>query len=532
MTKQENVLLVCVATCLSFTKLLMVNMYRSTDYEVHRNWLAITHSLPMDKWYTENTSEWTLDYPPLFAWFEFTLSQFAPLFDSAMLKVSNLNYVSYSSILFHRLTVAAADLLYLKAAYSFCTTCVPGRKVTGTSHPLISDPKVIVGVLLMANFGLFIIDHIHFQYNGFLFGILLYSILSMYQRHYVTSALHFATLLNFKHIFLYIAPAYGIYLLRVYCFKSSTKDGSVLWKTFSIYKFLVLAVIVVCVFGMSFGPFIYLGQLAQVISRLFPFKRGLCHAYWAPNFWALYNMADKALYITGRKLDLVPQSNESAAMTGGLVQEFNHAVLPSIKPLATFILTALFILPSVLHLWNNPIGPKSFLKSLILCGFTSFMFGWHVHEKAILLVIIPLALLAVDNPQYTRHFLFLSITGHCSLLPLIFTQFEQPVLYFGLAAYSIYSWMSLHLVTQTFEVKSSAPAHCLLSKYEKYYLYGLVVVILYYGMGHRLLGLSERLPFLPLLLMSVYTSLGVTYCYIRLYKTVLSESMVKIIKSQ
>jgi len=57
------------------------------------------------------------------------------------------------------------------------------------------------------------------------------------------------------------------------------------------------------------------------------------------------------------------------------------------------------------------------------------MFGWHVHEKAILLVIIPLALLAVDNPQYTRHFLFLSITGHCSLLPLIFTQFGKFFMY-------------------------------------------------------------------------------------------------------
>jgi hypothetical protein len=85
----------------------------------------------------------------------------------------------------------------------------------------------------------------------------------------------------------YMQPAYFIYLLRSYCMTPSGR--------LHVKNFLSLANVVIAIFGVSLGPFILMGQLPQLLSRLFPFTRGLNHAYWAPNVWALVTTADRVL---------------------------------------------------------------------------------------------------------------------------------------------------------------------------------------------------------------------------------------------
>lgn len=228
----------------TIVKLLLVPSYHSTDLEVHRHWLAITHSLPLSQWYTDETSEWTLDYPPFFAYFERFLSMVAHLIDPQIVHLHHgLNYKANSAIYFQRMSVIVSDLFLLYGVYRSTLT-------------LASLKRNLIWLLVIWSPGLLIVDHLHFQYNGFLFGWLLLSLSFLVQGRDVMGGFLFAVLLCFKHLFAVAAPVYFVYLLRHYC-----RGGLV--RGFA--RLSVMGAIVVAVFAAAYGPFVYHGQVGPLI---------------------------------------------------------------------------------------------------------------------------------------------------------------------------------------------------------------------------------------------------------------------------
>lgn len=501
-------------------KLLLIPCYHSTDFEVHRNWLALTHSLPYKEWYFEKTSEWTLDYPPFFAWFEYALSHVARLFDPQMLVISNLNHASFYTILFQRLSVIVSDGVLFYAIIHY----IGGPKYSEFPPENRADAKrrrFILLLLVFSNPGLIIVDHIHFQYNGFLMGLFVLCLSFMRRGQDMRAGITYAVILNFKHIFIYSAPVFFVYLLRHYCFESIEYEfegweqfGDTLEKErkqarqrFTPLNFVKLGLAVISVFALSLGPF--LDQLPQLFSRLFPFNnRGLTHAYWAPNAWALYNTADKAASMARRLL--TGNGVVEASMTGGLVENQTHAVLPSITPSITVLLTLFCMGPMLVVIWKHS-HARLFTPVIVSCQLCSFIFGWHVHEKAILMATIPLSLCMFNSILEARSFLILSTIGNFTLFPLLFQCTETPLKVMLLGFHSVMCFTLLQAEHKKIQKARRINWGGLLSKFDIVYLLFCLVIQGFVSLQPILF---PKWVFLPLMVVSVYSSFAVFYVWL------------------
>ncbi|KAM3139803.1 glycosyl transferase [Paramecium bursaria] len=410
-----------------FIKLMLINLYYSTDFDVHRNWMRLTQE-SIQEWYYDKQSIWTLDYPPLFAYLEYILGKIALLFQI------DINSINQPLIIYQRITVIVTEVLYYFSL---------NQKSTFTKNLLVLMP-----------FGALLIDNIHFQYNGFMYGLLLFSCNRYKKQDYLKASIIFSILLCFKHIYLYVVPAFAFYLLKNCKFTQIIKIG------------------IQCI-GIVFVIFLpFINHIPQILSRLFPFQRGLVHAYWAQNFWSIYCTIDKVI---GKLLGI-----NKANTASGIVQETVFNILPNINAIHTLILISIFC---ILVWKQNNIYQMATISSLIF-----FNFGFHVHEKAIMIPII-LQLSYGKSPLLT--FMASYING-ISLMPLI------PVDQYHIVASIFFIYHIIYCVE--YELK--------FNKYQKLYLL----------VGIPILFSIQIQNYTPLLLHSVYGALFNQYWLYQLNK--------------
>jgi alpha-1,3-glucosyltransferase len=555
----------------SSLKLLLMQSYRSTDFDVHRNWLAVTYQLPLNCWYVDSTSQWTLDYPPLFAYFEALLARVAALLGlhDDLLVLQSAPLQTDSGVLFQRLSVIASDVLLLygvrrmvlalfgaTAAVASSSSSSSSSKSTVTHRKptidLVATNALAVGSLVVFNAGLFLVDHIHFQYNGWLLGLLLLACALAAERRYVMSALAFGALIHAKHLFITLGPVVAVFFLRQYVFAAPNDDDdggdrgadrkSKSWLLLFITALRRLATLVLAlafVACVSFLPFVIAGPcdiggdataaaaatfsttraavaLKQIMARLFPFgERGLVHAYWAPNAYALYSAADLVLArALGRRA--------GGALTSGLVElgAQRMQVLPDVSPLHCSLLTLLAMLPVMLRLWRalsrrrrNDVG-VALLRAVSHASLCAYWFGWHVHEKAILVALTPLLLVAHTGDAMARSVSLLSAVTGASLVPLLVPG-GVGVVCVGAALVAAQHLLA-HLTMLRLRSSSSSS---MLSTLANGYAFGALVLLPLYGtfVHPLLLDARGRWPFVPLLLTSVYCALAIGVVWVALY---------------
>lgn len=344
------------------------------------------------------------------------------------LQVENLEYASFSTVAFQRCSVIATDLVYVLFAYLL--TIYPTSQ-TKSVHDDGSNSGFIPWILLIFNGGLLFVDHIHFQYNGVLMGLFLCSVWFARYNHLVGVVLSFSILVFMKHLFAPLGLVYAGFILKQCLLRdpSNPQLGYDIVRGF--VKLLCLCIIALVIVLLALMPFALQSngkeQLVQIFSRLFPFGRGLVHAYWAPNVWALYCFVDKILSIAKQKLNSGAISNSSIAAgfssTSGLVGDFSMAILPKVTAAHCMALVVLLSIPAVYKVFHDS-SFVQLLRCLVYASLTSFMWGYHVHEKAIVIPWILQTLLCGQSELDALVYILLSASSMAGLFPLLPGKFE------------------------------------------------------------------------------------------------------------
>lgn len=321
--------------------------------------------------------------------------------------------------MFMRVTVMVADYLLL----------FPAIWLTVTS--LYRDPKhrLVTFFAVAAQPGLLLIDHGHFQYNNISIGLSILAVGLILRDYDLMGAIAFALSLNYKQMSLYYAPAFFVALL---C-KSLQKGHGITLA--SIIRIASIGFVVTVTFVISWLPFLLqedpLEQVSQMLRRIFPVGRGLYEDKVA-NLWCsvspvfkLQNFASSSTMVLICSVLTVFGFLPALAYLAYSCYTYNRAPKHSTAHKADQTL---------------PQNPKSsFIITLSLVAWSFFFFSYHVHEKTVLLPVLPMMLWLYYSPNLVS---IASLVSTVSMLPLLQRDGHEVSLLILCISYSVaLKWM-------------------------------------------------------------------------------------------
>ena len=384
------------------------------DFEAQRHWMELTINLPASMWYFYDLPYWGLDYPPLTAYHSWLCGKVGSLFSDDWFAINKSRRIEDQLLkVFMRATVITSEyFVYIPAVIIFLRHYSRNQGTGGTSTAI-----ALVAILMQP--ATILIDHGHFQYNTVMLGFMVASMSSVFAGRLLWCCIFFVAALGFKQMALYYAPVMFAFLLGS-CFTPRFRPGllvaisGVTLLSFAVlYTPLLLGSLYDLRRQITLPPLppppflaerrisldqtspmgLILLQLSQSVHRCFPFARGLFEDKVA-NFWCALNTVFKL-----RRLE-------------GLVE------LPRLALFATFIA----ILPPSLVIGAVP--KKSLLPyALASSAWGFFLFSFQVHEKSVLLPLLPMTLLLASKnglaKEYRAWIGWANLVGCWTMFPLL-----------------------------------------------------------------------------------------------------------------
>ena len=288
------------------------------DYEAQRHWMEITTQLPVSQWYFHDLQWWGLDYPPLTAYHSWLCGKVGALVDPSWFALYESRGSDDPMLKnFMRGTVIVSEyLVYIPAVVIFV------RRFSRLNGIAAWSASVALVAILMQP-GTILIDHVHFQYNTVMLGLVLASMSSMLAGRNLWASIFFVAALGFKQMALYYAFSVFSYLLGSCLFPriNPARFLGIAAVTAASFALLILPIVVGSLYDVRRGidsrpdlggprpplplfselaqhldteAFYYpvVEQLVQMVHRVFPFARGLFEDKVA-NFWCAANVVFK-----------------------------------------------------------------------------------------------------------------------------------------------------------------------------------------------------------------------------------------------